>query len=118
MTTMFCGTGDEFFVETSIKRQPAPIRYLTFEERRDQLITKIIQCISCDGTGLLGKPNQAGEAYSCPDCGGAGSRTITFRDFSGRRKVDGVVTVFSTYVDEQRVVQGKRTPYSDFLKGR
>lgn len=54
--------------------------------------TIVIECQSCDGTGLHKQSD--GAAVECRYCGGTGKTEFVYNDFEGRKEMKGVTRVF------------------------
>ena len=82
------------------------------------MIKLTVECADCGGTGLYrGFMEREGEAVICIRCGGKGSQTLAFREFTGRKRKNGVQKIRSgsgTILDNPQ--GAKWISYEEFRK--
>jgi len=78
----------------------------------------IIQCSSCNGTGLYsGFAEPKGEAVICLGCGGQGWEHFNYSEYTGRKKKAGIKTISKsagTFLATGVGPVGKSMTYDEF----
>lgn len=82
------------------------------------MITVTCECDACGGTGLYSGFMEAdGEAVICVRCGGKGCQTAKLREFTGRKRKNGIKKIRAgsgLIIDNPK--DAKWISYNDFKK--
>lgn len=81
-----------------------------------------VECDSCRGTGVYsGFAEPEGVAVVCLGCKGTGESSVTYREFTGRKRRRGIREVRrsgGSFIATGVGPRGESIPYEDFFAGR